>query len=99
MLLVMTPPVYAGDWRELCGTIEKLATTIMKGRQSGMSMAKMMEITAEKHIEGVTDLLEKLIIAAYDSPRYNTKSIQKRTVEEFRDKVYLKCVKSIRTRK
>ena len=93
VLCMMVMPVQAGDWRETCGDLGELATTIMKNRQSGVSMSKMMDAIAGK--DGGA-LPEKLIISAYDSPRYSTQRMQKRTVEEFRDEVYLGCVKAMR---
>ena len=96
VLYIMAMPVQAADWRETCGKFGELATTIMENRQSGVSMAKMMEAIAGGE---ENPLIEKLIISAYDSPRYSTERMQKRTVEEFRDEVYLECVKGMRAQK
>jgi len=88
--------VYADDWRKTCDSYGELAESIMSGRQSGTSMAKMMKVIGDN--EG-SDLFEKLIIAAYDSPRYSTEGMQKRSIEEFRDEVYLECAKAMRAKK
>jgi len=93
ILSIIAMPLQAGDWRKTCGSVGELATTIMESRQSGVSMAKMMgAVSGEEN-----SLAEKLIISAYDSPRYSTERMQKRTVEEFRDEVYLECVKAMRS--
>lgn len=84
-------PVHAEDWRETCSTVGELATTIMESRQSGASMAKLMEAVPEGG-----SYIETLIISAYDVPRYSTERMQKKAVEEFRDEVYLECVKALR---
>jgi len=87
---------YADDWRKTCDSYGGLAETIMSGRQSGTSMAKMMKVL--NNDEG-SELFEKLIIAAYDRPRYSTEQMQKRSIEEFRDKMYLECAKAMRAKK
>ena len=96
VLYITAMPVQAADWRKACGNVGDLATDIMKSRQSGLSMAKMMEAVAQV---GENPLVDEMIISAYDSPRYSTERMQKRAVEEFRDKFYLDCVKIMKVQK
>lgn len=79
-----------GDWRVMCEAAAEIAETIMERRQTGTSMAKMIEVADDN------ELVEQIIIAAYDSPRYSTDRIQQRAAAEFRDEVYLQCVKATR---
>jgi hypothetical protein len=92
ILCIFALPLQAADWRESCGNFGKVAKMIMEKRQSGASMAKMME--------AITDIdnsvVEMMIMSAYDRPRYSTEQMQQRTIEEFRDDVYLECVKVLR---
>jgi hypothetical protein len=85
------------DWRSACNSLAGLAETIMDGRQQGVSVAKMMEAIANEEEQTAQKLVEELIIAAYDQPRFSTAKMQRRTMEEFRDAVYLQCVKARRT--
>ena len=39
------------------------------------------------------DLLETIIISAYEVPRYGVESNKQESVEDFRNKVYLQCAK------
>jgi hypothetical protein len=76
--------------RKLCDLTSSTAETVMRKRQAGVSMTKMMEVTAN---EPPGSIGESLVITAYDSPRYHTKEMQERSVEDFRDKAYLRCAK------
>lgn len=76
--------------RKLCDQTSSTAEIVMRKRQAGVSMKKMMEVTAN---EPPGSIGEALVITAYESPRYYTKEMQERSVEEFRDEAYLRCVK------
>ena len=78
---------------ELCASVSELAKTTMQGRQGGAPMNKLME-TAKGN-----KLIEELIILAYDSPRYGTESMRAKSIENFRDKAYLECIKEFRKNK
>ena len=92
---IMAPPVYADDWREYCDVIGNLAESIMKNRQNGTSMASVMK-TASESKSSVVEVMEELVIIAYDIPRYSTENMQLITIGDFRDDVYLECVKVYR---
>ena len=49
-------------------------------------MKKIMELREAKGFE-------KFVIAAFEIPRYNSLEMQKKSIEEFRDLLYLECVK------
>ena len=86
---------YADDWSEKCDSYTQLAEAIMKARQSGVSMAKLMK-TVKKKDGG--DFVVQLIIDAYDTPRYSSEKMQQETIENFRDNNYLECVKALRNK-
>jgi hypothetical protein len=78
----------------------------MNARQSGVSLADTMihvDVAVAKlalidhpdaHRAGKA--LKEITISAYDQPRYSTKESQRRIVEEFKEKIYLDCVKRLR---
>jgi hypothetical protein len=96
ILIVSAMPLQAENWREFCGSMGELAATIMENRQSGVSMATMMEAVPGEG-NSTSELSETLIISAFETPRYSTDQMQKRAVEEFRDEAYLSCVKAKRS--
>lgn len=78
-------PSAASDWKVTCEKISSLAQSIMKSRQAGVAMSDAIRVA-----DGNTGI-EGIVIAAYEKPRYSTASVQKRTIEEFRDEIYLTC--------
>lgn len=86
--LVMTSTVaFASEEPTPCETVQELAFTIMKVRQSGVPMVKMYKVAkGEKAIE-------QMVIAAYDTPQFNTESIKQSTIQKFADNMFLQCVK------
>ncbi|QVL49072.1 MAG: hypothetical protein KFB96_00580 [Thiocapsa sp.] len=78
------------DWRTKCQNIANLAETIMRGRQVGLPMAKLIELS-----EG-NAIAESFVISAYDLPRYLSESMRQRSTDDFRDQAYLACSKVYR---
>ena len=70
----------------VCKSIAKLSETVMKFRQAGKPMHEMMSI-----VDNETG--QKIIIAAYEKTRYHTEGRQQRQIEDFRDGMYLACIK------
>lgn len=74
---------------ELCKANSETARMLMEARQSGALMSKAMATVGsgdEQH--------RKMIIAAWDSPRYSTPENQQRAVQDFENDVYLQCIKA-----
>jgi|GEM_PF-2347695 len=94
LYLISFPSSAESDWRIICQVNSELAEVIMKNRQQGMSMAKVMEIAdMSSQDKMLSAFVESYIIKAYDSPRYSTGEMQIRAIENFRDERYLECVK------
>jgi hypothetical protein len=85
-LLLTTVVSAEEDWRITCESLGKLATNVMTSHQSGTSMSELMKLA------NGNDFIEKIIISAYESPRYSSKKMQDRSTGQFRDKIYLECV-------
>lgn len=73
-----------------CDDISDLALQIMRGRQNGTAMSKMMQIAEDNK------LIQAMVIAAYEKNRYSTEEVQTKIIEEFRDDAHLQCVKALR---
>lgn len=73
-----------------CGPLADNAVSIMKARQAGMDMAKVMKAVEDT---GNSSKARELVIQAYDSPRFATEKHQTRAVDDFRNDTYLACIK------
>ena len=91
IVLMASAPAIAAD---ICGNLSSLAATVMRGGQAGVSMKIQMDVFNQDKFSLTKGLGRALIIEAYERPRYSTKKYQQREIENFRDKVYLRCVKT-----
>jgi hypothetical protein len=89
MMLVMPMVSMAAEKDDPCKVYGGLAEAIMRGHQVGVPMVEMMAISTDESIK-------QMVILAYESPRYQTPEIQRRTIGDFRDSAYLACAKSAR---
>jgi len=76
------------DVMETCSLYEELAGSIMTHRQSGTSISKIMKIV------GNDELLQKMIVMAYEESRWGVEDNQKKSIENFKNKWFLMCFKS-----
>jgi hypothetical protein len=82
---------------QACGAIGKLAKSIMERRQEGVSMNDMMQ-AGQNVDESIRTITKRIVIAAYELPRYSTQEVIDRTVSDFENEIYLECIK-VRTKK
>jgi len=75
----------------LCTTLGEFAGSIMESRQVGIPLSKMLEAVAEG---GKDTLSRSLILAAYDTPRYNGATYRQRAIDEFRNDIEIRCYKT-----
>ena len=87
LLMALSTPAQADE--SYCDQISGLAEAMMSSRQAGVSMAKAMKVT------GDNDLFKAMMVDAYETARYSVESNQQRKIEDFRDKWYLACYKSL----
>lgn len=77
---------------EICANVATYAETLMDARHKGVPMQKLIEIAAE-NVAGAK-ISRTMIIDAYESPRFTTPEIVRQSVEDFRDRWYLRCIKA-----
>lgn len=82
-----TPQPKPKSEREGCDAVSHMAKTVMQQRQQGMSISEMM-----KHDQG-QDWIRKVMMDAYDEPRYSTSEYQQETIVEFSNKYHLLCLR------
>jgi hypothetical protein len=73
----------------LCDMLQDTAYIIMNNRQNGVPM-----VTQYKVASGSSDILQKMVLAAYDQPKYSSASYQQSASQEFADEAYLLCIKA-----
>jgi hypothetical protein len=85
---------------EQCTEIELLANTIMTVRQAGVSMSKIMKSINTVELISENDILMNelgttLIVEAYEMSRFSSESYKKRAIEDFSNKAFLTCFKTL----
>ena len=88
--VAMSLTVQAEEKQDICGMVNELAGSIMSARQRGVDMAQAMSLASES---GAADIIKPIIIAAYEKPRYSVAENQQLAVTDFKNSVYLVCVK------
>jgi ABC-type oligopeptide transport system substrate-binding subunit len=83
-----------------CQAVSETAYAIQKARQSGVSMAKLIEI-AERSNDGTPSgnvavgTIRAMVIRAYEIPRFSSEVFKQRAMEDFRDQETLRCLKGM----
>jgi hypothetical protein len=82
--------------KDPCKPRAELASTVMELRQRGIPMDIQIEKVAmpEKDDETRKEIIN-IIIDAYEQPRYSVEENIKREINEFRNKHYMRCIKSL----
>lgn len=88
LLLIASVSVSAeNDRQNICEAYSKLANGVMTLRQLGEGMASV-------YSGSDTDHYRKLVIDAYEQPRYSSKAYQDKAIAKFQNKAFLQCIKS-----
>lgn len=77
-----------------CSQFYGLGETIMKSRQNGVPLPTMMGVVNEAD-KGLKDVLKDVVVNAYSQPRYNSKDLQIKVINEFANDLYVQCLKSV----
>lgn len=70
-----------------CKKLGEHASTVMKHRQGGTPMSRLMDAI------GGNEIGEAMIIAAYEHPRYSVKANQREAMTDFANDVMVACYK------
>jgi len=83
---------------ELCGlVVEQFARLTMLRRQTGASLSEVMSEAGESDaLFGFNDTVKDMALAAYDSPRFNTKENRMDAVDDFANDWVLACYQAQR---
>lgn len=88
---LLSAPTIADD---SCSQFYGLGETIMKSRQNGVPLPTMMGVVndADKDLKSI---LKEVVVNAYSQPRYNSKDLQIKVINEFANDLYVECLKSV----
>lgn len=86
-IMTLTTPASAN---EFCDSIAEAAGTIMEARQEGVDVVAAMKIMSGD------ELMQTMVLEAYEYPKLSVKKNQEEASSEFRIKWYLICMRSIR---
>jgi hypothetical protein len=88
--LAFATPTSEKNVEELCVGLAQAGRSIMDGRQSGVSMIKLMGVA--NNAGELAPLMKNLVQDAFKSPRYETQEMKTRVIQDFEDKVYATCL-------
>ena len=77
---------------ETCAVYGGLAAQIMQNRQAGVSLTQIIGMIEEGPD---ADSYRKIMIEAYEEPRWQGPAMQRRSVEDFRISIELRCIKQL----
>jgi hypothetical protein len=83
---------------DFCKSISSTAETIMIKRQEQIPMEKMVSILSGSDKQ-TQKIVEKIIIEAYDHPRFEGKDFITKVVADFKDRWFLDCFKNMSKQK
>ena len=82
--IVAATSAVAETKQETCTLIGQLAAVIMEKRQDGVDMSRLMEIAD-------TELVQELVIFAYEMPRYSSEDYKRTAVQDFANEAMGVC--------
>ena len=91
--MMIAAPAIAETPETTCGMFGDLAYQIMELRQKDAPMAAMVDAMADNPAR---ELIVAIIIDAYDQPSYSVHDNQREAAAEFRNDIYLACIKEVR---
>lgn len=89
-LIALIGTAAAEEKQDVCVQMDSLAKNIMEARQAGVELSRMIELSKKNN---VYEAVKPLLIAAYDYPVFTGEQYQKKAVLNFKNDVYLQCLK------
>ena len=81
---------------QLCTIASELAKTVMLKRQEGVLMSAMLVALDKVEQNPFSDLSKKLVIAAYEKPRYSTEDFKNRAIIDFANESMSICMATVK---
>ena len=87
-IALAAPFAYADQSK--CQKIGQLSSKIMESRQRGAPMSDLMQIA------GDSELMQQIVIDAYETPRFSSDKYQENAIKDFRSEWELACYKAMK---
>lgn len=94
--LLLSVPALAADFEakdKSCKLNALMADVIMQGRQAGVEMSEVVAVFTK---QGLSKEYYPMVLAAYEHPRYTSEEIKRSTITEFKNSIYLQCMKLLK---
>jgi len=75
-----------------CTSISRGAESTMTARQRGVSAQEMFEMAKEDDGK-INPVIQKMIVGAYEQPRYTTEEYRQRAAKEYGNAWFVKCMR------
>jgi len=87
-IFLATPTIAEEEEQHICETLGDVAYKVMELRQGGVPMSTVMQISD-------SELVQAIIVDAYDQPRFSTDSYKQNAMNDFRNYVEVECYKKV----
>ena len=79
---------------ESCEQVGSLAEFVMELRQEGVPMKDQWERATKLGDPVFEEWMKKVLVIAYDGPKYTSKRYQKQAASEFGSRAFVECLKA-----
>lgn len=84
------------SWAKTCAQYSAMAKIMELARQAGVPMSDSIDVVDKNAPPGdFRKLQERMVIEAYQVPRFTEKDLQTREVDDFGDQVYEECAQTL----
>lgn len=91
-LIVGTNVAYGKD--ASCEQIEEFSTSVMTARQKNVPMSVVIQNLRDVNSGEIPTMLKRIVVTAYQQPRYHGSEFQLETIQDFANDVYSECYAS-----
>ena len=93
-LLAATPTYAEMSWAEKCGYMGKIAGKVMTNHQNRKPLEDSLQAYDDIADPEFKAILRRIVIEAYETPRYNTQKHQSNAIRDYSDETLLSCLKA-----
>jgi len=96
VIAALSAPAMAADFKQKensCKLNALMAGVIMQSRQAGVEMSEAVDVFTKHNL---SKEYYPMVLAAYEHPRYTSEEIKRSTITEFKNSIYLQCMKLLK---
>lgn len=77
---------------EICESYARYAELVMELRQIGAPLSNILApLGSDSSTE--KEVMREIVLLAYEEPRYTTEAVQKREIQDFRNRIHVNCLR------